>query len=167
MTKREFVSKAEFAKIIGVSRSRISQLAREGLPIATDGRIDLAKGKRWINNNLDENRRMARKPSLSHAKELSVSQSRNQKLLWEGRIRELEFKKESGELVKRVVVERAVFERSRAERDRWISAIPRIANRLAAETNGDATQLFPIVDRIVRDHLTELAATPLLELRNA
>lgn len=166
----KIVSKAEFAKVIGVSKSRVSQLIRDGLPVDNNGTIELTAGKRWVAKNLDANRREARKPAATRTSAPlrgSASQNRNLKLKWEAEIRKLEYLKESGALVDRETAERSIFERARSERDRWIGAIPRIVNRLAAETDGDTVILFPIVDGIIRDQLMELAATPLKVLKDA
>ena len=60
----EIVSKAEFGRRIDVTRQRVSQLVKEGLPVRKDGRIDLAKAKRWVGQHLDQHRREARKPGV-------------------------------------------------------------------------------------------------------
>src|SRR5258707_9032039 len=83
----------------------------------------------------------------------------------EAQLRELEFRKRSGELVDRAAAERAIFERANIERDRWLGWIPRAASQIAAEAEIDPTKLFGTLDRLVRDHLTQLAATPLKVLR--
>lgn len=166
MAKRIFVTKASFATQIDVSRTRVSQLVRAGLPVGDDGLIDLAKGKSWYQRHIDHNRREARKPSKNDSRGCSATENRNTKLGWEARIRELEFKKESGSVIDRGAVERFLFERARAERDRWIGAIPRVTARLAEELDLDPKELFPAIDRAVRDLLTETAATPLGSLAN-
>src|SRR5262249_46953501 len=146
----------EFGRRIGVSRTRVSQLEKEGLPVREDGKVDFAKAKRWVEHNLDQHRREARKPNPSAMP--STSETRGQKLAWEAQLRELEFRKRSGELVDRAATEEAIFERATAERDRWLGWIPRTASELAADLDVDPTKLFSTLDRLVRDHLTQLAA---------
>ena len=45
--KQQTESKVAFAARIGVSKSRISQLLKDGLPITPGGRIPVAAGSRW------------------------------------------------------------------------------------------------------------------------
>lgn len=156
----EIVTKAEFGRRISVSRNRVYQLVADGLPVTADGKVDVAKGKRWVAKHLDKHRRQARKPRLA-----TTSETRSEKLNWESKLRELEFKKRSGELVDRSSTERTIFERANLERDKWLGWIPRAVAQLAAEAEADPTKLFPAMDRLVRDHLTQLAATPLTVLR--
>ena len=47
------LSKGEFAKHVGLSPGRISQLIRRGLPVGPDKRIDLAAGVGWISLRVD------------------------------------------------------------------------------------------------------------------
>lgn len=47
------LTKGDFAKLIGVSRARVSQYIADGLPVEFDGRIDIARGRQWMNANLD------------------------------------------------------------------------------------------------------------------
>lgn len=157
------VEKAAFADAIGVSRPRVSQLVKDGLPVNPDGTINLAKGKRWVARHLDQYRRDARKPS--RASGATATETRAAKLGWEARLRELDFQKRSGELIDRAMVERVIFERANLERDKWLGWIPRTVARLASEGDIDPTKIFAVLDRLVRDHLTELAATPLKEMR--
>ncbi len=161
--KTKDVSKAVFADEIDVSRPRVSQLVRDGLPVNSDGTINLAKGKRWVARHLDQHRREARKPS--HASGATTTETRSAKLGWEARLRELEFQKRSGELIDRALVERVIFERASLERDKWLGWIPRTVANLASEADIDPARIFAVLDRLVRDHLTELAATPVKEMR--
>lgn len=164
MTSAEFISKAEFGRRIDVTRQRVSQLVNEGLPVRKDGKIDFAKAKRWFDRHIDQHRREARKPGVG-ADAPTTSETRSQKLAWEAQLRELEFRKRSGDLVDRAATERAIFERATGERDRWIGWVARASSMIAAEAEIDPTKLFGILDRLVRDHLTELAATPLTVLK--
>lgn len=159
-TLSETVSKAEFGRRINVNRNRVYQLVDDGLPVTDDGKIDVAKGKRWVKQHLDQHRREARKP-----KGATTSETRSEKLSWESRLRELEFKKRSGDLVDRAATERIIFERANLERDKWIGWIARASSAIAAEAEIEPTKVFAALDRLVRDHLTQLAATPLTVLR--
>jgi hypothetical protein len=165
MTSPEIISKAEFGRRINVTRQRVYQLVKEGLPVRKDGKVDFAKAKRWVAQHLDQHRREARKPGVVGSDAPTTSETRSQKLAWEAQLRELEFRKRSGELVDRAATERTIFERATAERDRWIGWVARASAQIATEAEVDQTKLFGILDRLVRDQLTELAATPLKALR--
>lgn len=45
--------KVDFAKHVGVTPARISQLVGKGLPLEADGRIDIARGELWIRDNVN------------------------------------------------------------------------------------------------------------------
>lgn len=51
--------KVDFAKLVGVSPGRVSHMIRDGLPVDPDGRIDVARGKLWIQQNVDPKRSAA------------------------------------------------------------------------------------------------------------
>jgi len=51
-TTAAMVSKSQFAKLLGLSRGRISQLIRLGLPVAADGRIPAADAYKWYCRNV-------------------------------------------------------------------------------------------------------------------
>lgn len=53
------LKKVDFAKLIGVSPGRVSHMIRDGLPVEPDGRIDVARGKLWIQANVDPKRSAA------------------------------------------------------------------------------------------------------------
>lgn len=158
------ISKAEFARRMHLSKSRISQLVSEGLPVTDAGGVDYLKAKRWVDRHIDKHRSAARKGAATPAA-LTTTETRSQKLQWEAQLRELEFRKRSGELVDRAKTERTIFERAAAERDRWIGWVSRAAVQIASEAEADPTKLHGVLDRLVRNHLTELAATPLSVLR--
>lgn len=164
----ELATKSSFAKAVNLARSRITQLIAEGLPVRPDGRIDVAKGKRWIKAKLDPARREARKPSgrtngraNGHSVEKTVADLRGTKMQREADLLDLELQQKRGQLVDRVKAEAAIFDRARMERDRWIGWTARTAPTIAAATGADPTQVFTMLDKLVREHLAELAATPL------
>ncbi|MCA3572750.1 MAG: hypothetical protein IOC86_02465 [Aestuariivirga sp.] len=148
-----------FAKEVGLSRGRISQLVAEGLPVERDGKIDPIKGKEWIANNLDPKRREAATGNAPEGKLGMVAAMRAQKLQTEAKLVELELKQKEGKLLDRAEVEKAIFERARFERDAWIGWASRAATELAAALISNPQETFIALDKLVRLHLTELAST--------
>lgn len=53
----EHCSKSEFARRIGLSPGRISQLIELGLPVSADGRIEVASASAWYGENMGPGRR--------------------------------------------------------------------------------------------------------------
>lgn len=154
------LTQAEFAKEVGLSKGRIGQLVAEGLPMEPGGGIDLAKGKRWISDNLDPRRREAATGTAPDGRLGMVAQMRAQKLLRETRMLDMQVKRQEGALIAREDVARAAFGRARFERDSWTGWASRAATALASETGSDPGQTFAVLDRLVREQLAELASTP-------
>lgn len=154
------LTQAAFAKEVGLSRGRIAQLVGEGLPVEPGGGIDLAKGKRWIADNLDPKRREAATGNAPDGKLGMVAAMRAQKLLRETKLIDMEVKRKEGALITREDVARAAFGRARFERDAWTGWASRTASVLAAELGTDPQRTFAALDRLVREQLAELAATP-------
>lgn len=50
------LSKSGFAGLIGVTPGRVSQLIKDGLPVEPNGKIDVARGKLWFQENIDQRR---------------------------------------------------------------------------------------------------------------
>lgn len=55
------LSKSGFASLIGVSPGRVSQMIKEGLPVESSGKIDVARGKLWFQENVDQRRSVAQR----------------------------------------------------------------------------------------------------------
>jgi len=51
------ITKGDFARLVGLSPSRISQMVRLGLPVTPHGRINAQIGRAWIAANIDPGRR--------------------------------------------------------------------------------------------------------------
>ena len=164
----ETISKSAFAKRVGLSPARITQLIAEGLPVEPNEKIDESKARKWIEQNLDGHRREARKPgSTGGPLTGNVSQLRAAKLLREAQLLDLDLKRRQGELVDRRAAELAVFERARYERDCWTGWAARAARDVAAACGGDPIEAHAALDRAVRAHLEELAKSPLRGLSDA
>jgi hypothetical protein len=165
------ISVTAFAKLVGLSQGRVSQLAAEGLPVI-DGKIDPEAGRKWLADNLDDARRQAARDSRAPAAKRrprakpegklgAVASLRAHKLGREAQILDLELRRRNGEVIDRAEAERAIFARARQERDVWLGFASRAVAALAAEAGVDPGKAFPVLDRVVRATLGELAATPL------
>jgi hypothetical protein len=47
----EIIRKSDLARELGVSRARVSQLVRGGLPVRPDGRLDRVRTLAWVRAN--------------------------------------------------------------------------------------------------------------------
>lgn len=55
------LSKSGFASLIGVSPGRVSQMIKDGLPVEANDKIDVARGKLWVQENIDQRRSVAQR----------------------------------------------------------------------------------------------------------
>jgi hypothetical protein len=72
--------------------------------------------------------------------------------------------KMKGELVDRAKATSTVFDLARRERDAWLNWPPRVAANMAAELGVDAHAMEQVLDKYLRQHLSELAEVK-IELR--
>ena len=153
----ETLSKKGFAEHLGITPGRVSQLIAQGLPVEPNGRVNVDKATGWYRRNVDPNRRQAsagdRLPGSSRGEYDRIRAERAR----------LALDRESGALVDRAAVERAVFDRARGERDSWIGWSSRAAATLAGELGIEPGDAFAVLDRLVRDQLAALASRPLSE----
>jgi hypothetical protein len=162
-SKAGAVTKAAFAERVGLTRGRISQLIAHGLPVLADGRIEVETGLRWMEENLDPDRRgkggvSNTTPSLAEARRLhEIVKVQRAKLAYE---------RERGDLVNRSAVKVAVFARAKAERDAHMTWVARVTPLLAAELGADPARTFAALDRLMREHLVDLARLPLPDLHD-
>ncbi len=76
----------------------------------------------------------------------------------------LRFDKERGRLINKDEVKVFVFNRARKERNALLGWIMRTSPLMAADLQVDPTLMFSVLDRYVREHLTEVSKAPLLDL---
>lgn len=166
--------KSAFAQRVGLTRSRISQLIKRGLPLSPDGKsvlVDAALA--WMAAELDPGQVAAqrRPPTVHNARSddddddppdiLSLTEAKRiHELVKVDRAR-LELDKARGRLIDADQARRDAFARGRAERDSWLAWMHRVAPLLAAELQADEHVVFVALQREVDDHLTWLADTPL------
>jgi len=155
----ETLSKKGFAELIGVTPGRVSQLIASGLPLEPNGRINVTRGRAWVAENVDPNRRRA---SVDASQALLPPISpRAAREISEAEIARLKAKRMGGQLIDREATLRAIESRARAERDAWIGWVNRAAPEIARATTGDLSMIVASLDRLVREQLTMLAGVPL------
>lgn len=76
---------------------------------------------------------------------------------YSAQIKRLRLQQMKGELVNRKQVVAHVFDLARKERDSWLQLPARKAANMAAELGVDAHTMEQALDRVIRDHLAELA----------
>jgi len=59
LSEPKTLRKIDFAKRVGVTPGRVSQMVKDGLPVEPDGRIDVARGQIWIKANISPTRSAA------------------------------------------------------------------------------------------------------------
>lgn len=160
------LSKKGFAEAVGVTQGRISQLIRAGLPVEPNGRIHVARGRDWIERNVDPNRRRPTPPA--HGPEngpggpaggfFSPKAKRDSA---EAEIAALKASRLAQRHLDKRATLRVIEARARAERDALIGWVNRAAPAIAAGTGADLQTITAILDREVRDHLVTLAAMTL------
>ena len=185
MATLEPESKSAFARRIGVSPARITQLISRGMPVRADGRIDVSDALSWLEDNLDTSKRVNNtKPappaeiqrkngsgsgaSASPAQTgggLGVGGPGGPTLAEAKRLHELvrvqraklALERERGDLVSKDAVSIALFNWARQERDSWLSWCRRVVPLIASETGANPGTLFAALDRHVREQLHDLA----------
>ena len=166
MTKlnAEIQTKAAFAARVGLTKGRISQLIAEGLPVRSDGKIDVEAALGWMEKNLDPARR--NKGGVSDGHSPTLAEARRLHLIVQVQRAKLALEQERGRLVDADEATATIFTRARSERDAHIAWVQRSAPLIAGELGTDPTRTFAILDRLMREHLEYLASTPLESLRH-
>lgn len=149
------LSKRGFGELIGVSPGRVSQMIADGLPVEPNGRIAIAKGKAWVAANVDQNRRRARVDGGL------FDGAKREREAAEARIANFKADRLADRLIDRDATLRTIATRARVERDAWIGWVNRAAPELARLANADVALIVSALDRLVREQLATLAATPL------
>ena len=154
-------TKTAFAARVGLTKGRISQLVAEGLPVRADGRIDVAVGLAWIEDNLDPARRNRGGAPTTTTRTATLAEAKRLHEIVKVQRARLAFEREQGKLIDADEARRTVFARARAERDAHLAWVQRTAPLLAAELGADPRATFAALDRMMREHLEHLADLPL------
>lgn len=115
----ETLSKKGFAEAIGVSAGRVSQMIAGGLPVEPNGRIHVARGKAWVAENVDPNRRRASLDGLASSVSVppALVSHRAVRDAAEAEIARLKAERMGRALIDRAATLRTIESRARFERD--------------------------------------------------
>ena len=180
-------SNRELARQIGVTETAVRRAEKVGrIKREADGSWDLAKVKAaWASNTDQAQQRPARsrratdnRRTLKPVPEAAVGavrdtlrehgepvttgamtfmQARTANEVLKAQERRLRLHQMKGELVDRSKAVARVFRLARDERDAWVNWPARVAAMIAAEIEVEPHHLHTVLERHVRDHLTELA----------
>jgi len=177
------ITKAEFARRLGISRGRVSQLVHAGMPVRPDGKVDEAEARTWYDATIDPSRRRARGvvhepagsgpegPPLDMAPwppghgphgrafgDLTTWRTEHERLKAEERAMRLA--RERGETMPKADVARLFGDLGRHHRESWSQFPARVAPLLAAEFGVSEPALLHALEAQVRDQLTLMIETP-------
>ena len=157
------MSKRAFARRHGVSPSRVTAWAAQGLPLDINGQVKGGKGDAWVAANLDPDRRAAAKEKFVGKVAAGLTNERARKIHNENALLDLELARKRGSLIDRDDTIRALQDFAVFQRDAWLGWIARTVPELAAATGAEPGPIFAVLDRLVRAQLGELARMPLPE----
>lgn len=170
MTDARTESQAAFARRVGLSRARINQLVKQGLPMI-DGRVRVGEALAWMNEELDPTQRLAQakakaRPVLVPPVPLPEDDADDGEDLLAARTRhewlkvqraQLALERERGDVAPWAEIDRVLFERGRQHRDAWLAWAQRVVPALAGELKVDGAVLTAALRKHVTAHLHELA----------
>jgi phage terminase Nu1 subunit (DNA packaging protein) len=146
--------KGDFAKLVGVSAGRVSHMIKDGMPVEPDGRIDVARGKLWIQANVDPKRSAAQsaQSEMPFAALPDAATERVRLLREQADYAALKNEEKRRELVKAVEVEREWSTLIRQARS-GILAVPSRLRQLIPHLTADEVET---IDAELRRALEEL-----------
>ena len=144
------ISLQEYAFVRGISRQAVHKAIKQGrITPEADGTIEPEKANRqWESNTLD---------APQGERQTTYIQAKTANEVLKAQTNKVRLKQLQGELIERREVEARVFRLARTERDAWLSWPARISSQMASELKVDTHTLHTILERYVREHLTELA----------
>jgi ribosomal protein L19E len=157
------LSRRAFAKVIGVSETRIRQHIERGLPVTPEGKIDPDVAKRWLEENTDHQRKNGWKGERRGPEGPSLAEEKRSLERIKVQQAQLDLDRARGKLIDRDKVRRFLEARGRLDRDAHLAFVSRLSAMLAGEFETDPAQLHARLEAEMREHLRSLAETPVPE----
>jgi hypothetical protein len=177
----EFETKSQFAERVGLSRGRITQLVKRGLPLCPEGkRVDVDAALQWMSATLDPAQTRAQRrsgpapsvPVLDDTLEEDDADPLDGDGIPEGGYDEARRRHEwlkvqkarllleqaRGNLAPWAEVNDALAEWAGREREAWLRWAASVVPALSAEIKVDGAVLAPALRRAVEDHIRTLAS---------
>jgi hypothetical protein len=145
---KKFMSQAEFAKHRRVSEPYVSKLKGRGVLIMVGKLVDVAASDAVLDDKPV--------PGIQGEEPATLTEARHREMVYRGKLRKLEFERESGELLPRAEVEGTWDEAITTCRSVLLAIPGNLAERLAAES--DPVVCGELVEAEVRRALECLAA---------
>ncbi len=161
MATETIESKASFAKRLGLSRGRISQLAKQGLPMLPDGSVRVEAALKWVRSELKPG------PGRPHGAVEGGGRGEGREDMEAAKIRlllaqasrqELELAHRRGELVPAEEARRAVRAVAFVTREAMLNFPARYGAEIAGELGVDPGTLIALLDARVRTEMNRVAA---------
>lgn len=161
------VRPSELAAILGVSKGRVSQMTKAGMPKRPDGLIDVSEAQAWVAANVD--RRGGREaptaptsyrpPASDGPRDYARLRADHEAL--KAQMTALRLDREAGTTVSKDKVQAAIYARARQEREAHENFVIRVTPLLAAELGAQESAVLAALDKHMRQHLENLARMPL------
>lgn len=168
------ISIREYARRRGVSDMAVRKAIKQGrITKQPDGTIDVERADQdWVSNTgspqlksvpnaaLDAVEATLKEHNqLPHARGNNYLEAKTANEIIKAQMNRLRYKQLKGELIDRKLACDHVFQLGRQERDAWNAWPARVASQMSAEKVdlNNAHQLQIILDRYVREHLSELS----------
>ena len=170
------VSQREFADLWGKSRGAVQKAIASGrITLEKDGSINPEKALASLKENTDPSqvrgkKRVTKAAAMQTVRETlqesghpiagggaNFVQARTANEVLKAQERKLRVQKLKGELIDRTQATAFVYQLARQERDAWQMWPTRVAATLAAEIGADTHRVQIALEKLVREHLTQLA----------
>lgn len=147
--KPTYLTKSAFAREVGLSPGRVSQMVKDGLPVEANGKIDPERGRGWMRANIDP-RRSALRPGRAVAP-VAVASERERLAREQADAVALKNAKLRGELVPAIEVEKRWSDILRRVRSGVLAAPSRVRQTLPHLTSRDVAAIDAELRRVLDD----------------
>lgn len=153
------MKRSAFADLVGVSKQMVSKYAASGLVVEVGGDVDAAATLAGLEGRLDEDKRQAALRALgaigaaptSAASTAPKSSAKAEKDNWDARLRELQYRREAGQLVDVEEVDAGARQAVAAMREAFGNRRRDIAEAICVQFGLPADKASPVARFIARE----------------